>query len=529
MVSNSYIMDRLFVFGIGGSGERVMRSLVMLLAGGMPLDCNKVQPVFIDSDQRSRALSRACEAISAYRKARCLHNLTTVSWNVDPLVQRSSLFHVEILEPILLDIDGGVVKNLNTLVNEREMDNYPSVKAEFNQLYTTDSRTMDLTFGFVGNPSIGAVVLNKMLQDAFDSNPNLKPTTRDGCFIVGSIFGGTGAAGFPLLVNKLRDMFKDNIDGLKIGGLTMFPYFDLVEVEDDNSTMGQLLKNYDVDHSQFSTKSKASLSYYDKYVKSLSSLYFLGSGEMSFRSKYPKHKGGEEQDNPAHLLEVIGAKAVSHFTFNAKPLTQELQKDNFKGATTYYNYFVEKIPDVGFNLQTIDEDTEFRAVFVRMQLLHFIWKKCVPSWIAGNLQWSSSIGMNVGKYDAMMGQFLGDYFALYDEWVKELQSNYHSDGFKFKFFDLSSAYDDPDADRRIGSYFNPPISFETKSWGLGRASIVDPKILAKMQDKDNEHKTDKLSTNESIYQFAFYTSLYAIEHIIADSGNKQCINLNYKK
>ena len=49
-------MDRLIVFGIGGSGERVMRSLVMLLAGGMEMNCKSIQPVLIDSDEKSKAL-----------------------------------------------------------------------------------------------------------------------------------------------------------------------------------------------------------------------------------------------------------------------------------------------------------------------------------------------------------------------------------------------------------------------------------------------------------------------------------------
>lgn len=527
-------MDRLFVFGIGGSGERVMRSLVMLLSGGMPLNCNIVQPVFIDSDKKSKALSRACEAITAYRNARRLYtSKTDVSWIVDNLVQNSSLFHVDILEPILLDIDGGVAKNLNALVNETEMDQFPGLKAEYGHLYTNDSRSMDLTYGFVGNPSIGAVVLNKMLKEAFEYNPGLNPTTNDGCFIINSIFGGTGAAGFPLLVNKLRDMFNNNIDGLKIGGLTMFPYFDLYEVEDDGSAMEQELRNYDVDHSQFSTKSKASLSYYDKYVKCLSSLYFIGSGNMSLRSLYPKHKGGEDQDNPAHLLEVLGAKAVSHFTFNARPLDNQMQKNNFQGATTYYNYFVKEDPQSGkfFDLETIDKTFDFRAVFVRMQLMHFIWKTCVPRWIhtKGN-QWRTSIGMESGKYDTMMGTYLRDYFELYEEWVKELQSPCHSKGLQFHFFDSKSAAADNEADTRIGQYFFPKIShISSNLWGLGGTSIVDPKILGKMQDEAIEHNKKGFTNDDMRYKFAFYTSLYAIEHIVQDEGNDQCINLAFNR
>ncbi len=525
-------MDRLFVFGIGGSGERVMRSLVMLLSGGMPMNCNVIQPVFIDSDKKSKALSRACEVISAYRNARRLYSSNTdVSWTIDPLVQKSSLFHVDILDPILLDIDGGIAKNLNAFINETELDKYPGVKAEYSHLYTNESRSMDLTYGFVGNPSIGAVVLNKMLKEAFKTNPNLNPTTDDGCFIINSIFGGTGAAGFPLLVNKLRDLFKGDITGLKIGGLTMFPYFNLGEVEDDGSVMEQELRKYDVDDAQFSTKSKASLSYYDKYVKCLSSLYFIGSGNMSWRSVYPKHKGGEEQDNPAHLLEVIGAKSVSHFTFNARPLDEQMQNNNFQGATTYYNYFVKEKPQDGrfFDLESIDADIEFRAIFVRMQLMYFVWEICVPKWIEtpGN-QWHTSIGMDKGKYDTMMGTYLRDYFDLYKKWVDELQSTCHSRGFQFHFFDAESAKHDSEADIRIGNYFFPKISHISRGRFSGDR-VVDPKILGKMQGKANEHNRNGFSNDDMRYKFAFYTSLFAIEHIVMDKDNNQCINLAFNR
>jgi hypothetical protein len=61
---------------------------------------------------------------------------------------------------------------------------------------------MRLSWGCVGNPSIGAIVLNQMLEG--DIYKSLNISSKDGVFIISSIFGGTGAAGFPLLVNKIR-------------------------------------------------------------------------------------------------------------------------------------------------------------------------------------------------------------------------------------------------------------------------------------------------------------------------------------
>ena len=50
-------MNNLYVFAIGGSGERVMKSLIMMLATGMPLGAKKLIPVFVDNDVNSNALT----------------------------------------------------------------------------------------------------------------------------------------------------------------------------------------------------------------------------------------------------------------------------------------------------------------------------------------------------------------------------------------------------------------------------------------------------------------------------------------
>ena len=47
-------MAKLFVFAIGGTGERVMRSLTMLMAAGLPTLTNyEVFPIIIDYDEKN--------------------------------------------------------------------------------------------------------------------------------------------------------------------------------------------------------------------------------------------------------------------------------------------------------------------------------------------------------------------------------------------------------------------------------------------------------------------------------------------
>ena len=518
-------MDRLFVFGIGGSGERVMRSLVMLVAGGMEMNCGTIVPVLIDSDEKSFALTKVCELIDAYNKAVRLFD-KDANFVKDDFVKANSMFHVKIEKPLLLNVSGTDVETLKKLVDAQNLEKIsPDLKAEFEMLYSEKSQNMQLSWGFVGNPSIGAIVLNQMLES--DEYKNLKPTNKDGIFIVSSIFGGTGAAGFPLLVNKLRSDFDGKFDGVRIGALSMFPYFSLVEVADD-SEVAKGLQEYDVNESEFSTKTKAALTYYAEHVKALSSMYYLGAGDIQNRSRFPKFKGGEKQDNPAAMLEVLGAKAIAHFTFNAKGIKNEDANNDFKDFTTYYEYFIKKAPANGefYDLETIDPEPSFREVFIRLQLLKYIWKDLVPDYIKNKLQWATSIGMEDGRYKSLMATYLTPFLDDFEHWKQELQHPSHNNGFKFRFFNDNEAAGSTQG--YVTQHFYPSIA-NTVNKGLIKKTeeTIDPKIINKMQAP--AIKGDGFNSDETRFRYAFYTTLYAIEHMIKDSGNIKCINLTFNK
>ena len=62
-------MRNLYVIAIGGSGERVMRSLIMLLASGVKVDADRVIPVFIENDIKSHALTSCMNLLKYYNNA----------------------------------------------------------------------------------------------------------------------------------------------------------------------------------------------------------------------------------------------------------------------------------------------------------------------------------------------------------------------------------------------------------------------------------------------------------------------------
>lgn len=66
--------------------------------------------------------------------------------------------------------------------------------------------------GFKGNPNMGSIVLNDFCDPNNNVLANLLSGFSDGdkIFIISSIFGGTGAAGFPLLLKTFRQAQQFN-------------------------------------------------------------------------------------------------------------------------------------------------------------------------------------------------------------------------------------------------------------------------------------------------------------------------------
>ncbi len=306
-------MSKLYVFGIGGTGSRVLKALTMLLAAGVK--CNStIVPVIIDPDQDAADLTRATEFMKLYAKIRAKNNYPD---NSDDL-----FFKTEIMQVI-----GEYRLNINNTQNVKfkEFIGYNSLdeanKALCAALFSKKNLESDMKVGFKGNPNIGSVVLNQFSDSAaFDSIAN-SFAQGDRIFIISSIFGGTGASGFPLLLKNLRTNanIKNHalINNAKIGAITVLPYFSLQS--DENS---------EIDSSTFVSKTKSALGYYEKNISnnnSLDVLYYIGD---NVTNTLENHEGGSGQKNPAHLIELASALAVLDFEKSVLPdVRQTIHKE----------------------------------------------------------------------------------------------------------------------------------------------------------------------------------------------------------
>lgn len=297
-------MSKIYVFGIGGTGSRVMRALTMLLASGVKCNAEAIVPIIIDPDAAGGDVERTATLMRHYNDIRSNLNFSD---NVE-----NRFFSTEIKE-IMRDFHLPL-KNTEEcrFYQYMDMNNMSdSNKALASILFSDKNLNSDMKVGFKGNPNVGSVVLNQ-----FEDSPEFKSFANDfnqgdRIFIISSIFGGTGASGFPLLLKTLRESSEipnqKQISEAQIGAITVLPYF---KVKQDGKSQ--------IDSATFISKAKSALSYYERTVnREISNLYYIGDDSCS--STYDNFEGGSYQKNNAHFLEMVSALAIIDFSNQSKP------------------------------------------------------------------------------------------------------------------------------------------------------------------------------------------------------------------
>ena len=73
-------MSKLYIFGIGGTGSRVLRSLTMMTAAGVKIGADEIIPIIIDPDAANADLTRAVTLMNNYRNVRKYLNFPKERW-----------------------------------------------------------------------------------------------------------------------------------------------------------------------------------------------------------------------------------------------------------------------------------------------------------------------------------------------------------------------------------------------------------------------------------------------------------------
>ncbi len=315
LVSEGLSSRTMTFFGLGGSGVRAAEPLLHLCALG--LGPRQLNIVLIDPDQSNAAVTRTRELLDLYRRTRAA--LTDKSGPADGYFRtevKDVIGQTALWSPIA--DDDTVAGDFATRVGKALLTGRASqLGTLFDLLYSRELQRMDLTLGFRGVPSIGTVFMNRLREEPFFEQILLDARTDANSvfFATGSIFGGTGAAGLPVLGRALVDGVAreegrnpvQGVDARRVGAALLLPYFTLPAPDAHNAADGGIRP----EAALFAQNASAALPTYTAGQAGFSAMYVLGDDQPIEQ----KHNavGGSGQDNQPHYVELFAALAALDF------------------------------------------------------------------------------------------------------------------------------------------------------------------------------------------------------------------------
>jgi len=433
-----------FIFAIGGTGSRVLRSLIHLLAAGVKPGTNNfdIVPIIIDPHHGCADLQRTALLLDWYKKIREISNpngfFSTKICTLEELKAGDQDKQVD-KTVFTFKLKDGTINKFSDYIGYSTMD--PENKALVELLFSGTSKDnngdncdlldLKMDIGFVGNPNVGSVVLNQIVDSAiFDTfTNNFQPNDDDRIFIISSIFGGTGAAGFPCLLKNIREGKGNgsaNLKVAKVGAVSVLPYFNL----------GKNLKSA-ISYADFIAKTKSALYYYEKNVtgnKSVNVMYYIGDRPKKEYDNDPGYNG--QKGNLAHFVELASALAVINFlSMDASDphLRSEINTvESVEGAKA-----IGKAVSPVCNEFSIQNNVETPSFFdfkaetykiLAMPLSQFaLFKKYMEEQFVGeeSAAWqrvSPKLEKDFLKFD-FYRDYLSPFFSGFGTWLKELKDN----------------------------------------------------------------------------------------------------------
>lgn len=424
---------KLYIFGIGGTGSRVIKALSMLFASGVKLDngFDTVIPIIIDPDTSNGDLNRTKDILRLYQEIRNQVKDPDDFYRQEIKTINELATDSKVISPdyFQFKLDGVDSSTFSQFIGFDSLcDDYKKSKDDksfLKLLYSESNLNSDLSVGFKGNPNMGAIVLNQFTNSEDFKRFGQTFGSEDAIFIINSIFGGTGAAGFPLLLKNLRGNDQlpryAQIKDAPIGGITYLPYFTLNKQDEINAE-------------SFEEKAKIAIDYYNRTIinqKKINVLHFIGNRGNTNAEEYAV--GGNMQRNKAHFLELAGALAIMEF---CKNIAQYSCEDGItKEDTVVREFGIEQdVENISFDDLNIENKNQFYRQLTKFRLFTQYLNeglnraKNVSRWTKSNILFvreSKESPLNEKHYfaESEYKNQIEAFNAHFIEWVNELAKN----------------------------------------------------------------------------------------------------------
>jgi hypothetical protein len=303
------------VIGIGGTGAKVVEAILHLTAiGAGPAS---LQVGFVDQDKSNGNVTRAEELLTSLKNARSLWRAGAHSHQLDA---ECPLFAAEVAA---LDAESRWTPHerrdarLSDIVERTSMS--ATDQALFDVLYRRpDEQEMTLEGGYRAKPHIGALAMSSAVDKTSSFWAKVTEAverargggTDVNLLLVGSVFGGTGAAGFPTFAKLLRNRIKELKLGknVRLGGILMLPYFSFDAPDVSKGQQSDVARSEDL-----LTNAREATAYYHlkREERIFDQIFLIGWDPLMPLGYHEPHAG--PQRNPALIPELIAALGAAAF------------------------------------------------------------------------------------------------------------------------------------------------------------------------------------------------------------------------
>lgn len=337
----------IFILGIGGTGMRCIESFIHLCAMGM-MDDTTVHLLALDTDKDNGNFIRLRELKDAYCNVKSLTSK-------DRKATVNTFFSANI-QYYEYSPDYSEKNNYRSLA-DYDLQSNSDVTAVADLVLSKNAQTFDLRHGYRAQTHLGSMLMyHSIIKDVEEDRPASKGSLSItkfvdklvGCpngrvFILGSVFGGTGASSIPVIPLALSDAAKIRtggsaklLDSIYFGASLLTAYFSFNVPSDSDKDKEKIIATSD----KFALNSQAALMFYndDKTVgETYQRFYLIGTEGLDWQPS-PSDKtitGGDAQKNESHYVELMAAFAAYDF-FKLKEDDLSEVKDAHEKAKYYF-------------------------------------------------------------------------------------------------------------------------------------------------------------------------------------------------
>ena len=305
---------KLIVIGIGGSGASCIEVLVHLTALGLLPDGTELIPVMVDPDQQHPRIQATSRFIAAHAELRRTGGVATeglLGTKISRVVNANALRPSELASLFnLLELAQPMARTLGTLF--------------FAKTELGEPGSHEFDDGYYGRVNAGVCFFNDT-AGRLELMAALRQHALGGdaaVVLIGSAFGGTGAAGLIHLARVFREDQQLRNVPFKIGAIQLEPYFR-PDWRDDIRADRDLVNVPDT----FEGRTGAAYQFLANLAANghlpFDAFYPLGVRiPASFPPEWFKR---DKQNNPHLFIEYVAALAVRDFAINRAELTESVR------------------------------------------------------------------------------------------------------------------------------------------------------------------------------------------------------------